>query len=285
MRGCACAREWGSSPLARGLPASALHRARGPGIIPARAGFTSAARARARPARDHPRSRGVYRRRRPLVSPARGSSPLARGLPFRRVASRRVAWIIPARAGFTRPVTLPAAETRDHPRSRGVYLRAYTRRCVDAGIIPARAGFTVAHLVHHVHHGDHPRSRGVYVESATVTGPDTGSSPLARGLRTCPCTGSWRRRIIPARAGFTGGRPLDRRLPGDHPRSRGVYSYHSAAAAAATGSSPLARGLLGTTFPYSQLPRIIPARAGFTPRPRRATIRSWDHPRSRGVYR
>ena len=51
----------GSSPLARGLPASALHRARGPGIIPARAGFT-ARRVRAHPRRrDHPRSRGVYR--------------------------------------------------------------------------------------------------------------------------------------------------------------------------------------------------------------------------------
>ena len=70
--------------------------------------------------------------------------------------------IIPARAGFTPvPITHGALPT-DHPRSRGVYgaaeevellragssplarglLRAYTRRCVDAGIIPARAGFT-----------------------------------------------------------------------------------------------------------------------------------------------
>ena len=40
VRGCACAREWGSSPLARGLPPPPTATAPGTGIIPARAGFT-----------------------------------------------------------------------------------------------------------------------------------------------------------------------------------------------------------------------------------------------------
>ena len=50
------------------------------------------------------------------------------------------------------------------------------------------------------------------------------------------------------------------------------------------GSSPLARGLQGTTKTFSPGQRIIPARAGFTsksPGPRSAMQ---DHPRSRGVY-
>ena len=50
------------------------------------------------------------------------------------------------------------------------------------------------------------------------------------------------------------------------------------------GSSPLARGLLLKAPTANASPRIIPARAGFTPSRR---LRSWsrrDHPRSRGVY-
>ena len=53
--------NYGSSPLARGLPIAGNGDARTRRIIPARAGFT---RRRARPVRwprDHPRSRGVYR--------------------------------------------------------------------------------------------------------------------------------------------------------------------------------------------------------------------------------
>ena len=53
----------GSSPLARGLPAGPHPSAGRRGIIPARAGFTpSGRRGPIRPG-DHPRSRGVYRRR------------------------------------------------------------------------------------------------------------------------------------------------------------------------------------------------------------------------------
>ena len=116
----------GSSPLARGLrrytivvgamrgiiPARAGFtpgRSRTSGsatrIIPARAGFTPACGCRARSARDHPRSRGVY----VIVAVWRailgGSSPLARGLPRHDWAAAATARIIPARAGFTPPRT------------------------------------------------------------------------------------------------------------------------------------------------------------------------------------
>ena len=52
----------GSSPLARGLLSGWLGGGAHEGIIPARAGFTFHPGGRARLARDHPRSRGVYRK-------------------------------------------------------------------------------------------------------------------------------------------------------------------------------------------------------------------------------
>ena len=51
-----------------------------------------------------------------------------------------------------------------------------------------------------------------------------------------------------------------------------------------TGSSPLARGLQSQPTGRRTQDRIIPARAGFTPRPRGYEPTAADHPRSRGVY-
>ena len=50
----------GSSPLARGLLGMGVRAVLGPGIIPARAGFTPGAAGSSPPSTDHPRSRGVY---------------------------------------------------------------------------------------------------------------------------------------------------------------------------------------------------------------------------------
>ena len=61
--------------------------------------------------------------------------------------------------------------------------------------------------------------------------------------------------------GIVGGWRRDSLRPPDHPRSRGVYY---------------------ALTPRNQ--RIIPARAGFTRRPRSGSAPSPDHPRSRGVY-
>ena len=74
-------RRRGSSPLARGLLLRRRRRSRAHGIIPARAGFTSAPSPFSVTASDHPRSRGVYQ-----------AHPRRRGV---------YGWIIPARAGFT----------------------------------------------------------------------------------------------------------------------------------------------------------------------------------------
>ena len=132
---------------------------------------------------------------------------------------------------------------------------------------------------------DHPRSRGVYRHAPPPSATCGGSSPLARGLRRQPRTGARSPRIIPARAGFTPTGSWRPCAPPDHPRSRGVYTIGGRSNSVASGSSPLARGLLQGRRPPHRRSRIIPARAGFTD-PRGAGLRRpRDHPRSRGVYR
>ena len=233
----------GSSPLARGLRGRRRRRRQEVGIIPARAGFTPSWAAYMGPPQDHPRSRGVYSHRRVGCHQSEGSSPLARGLPHVVQAARVEVGIIPARAGFTRAHRPGLHRRGDHPRSRGVYvtltfdpanmsgsspLARGLQTCLRSrecrpGIIPARAGFT---LSGHGAHGvppDHPRSRGVYWPISYERSSRRGSSPLARGLLPEDAAGGGLRRIIPARAGFTGTRHRRTRSGRDHPRSRGVY--------------------------------------------------------------
>ena len=73
-------------------------------------------------------------------------------------------------------------------------------------------------------------------------------------------------RIIPARAGFTFSLRGHGFAASDHPRSRGVYPVDNPGDFGHDGSSPLARGLLAHDFVNIVAERIIPARAGFTPK-------------------
>ena len=115
-------------------------------------------------------------------------------------------------------------------------------------------------------------------------GVEWGSSPLARGLPHRGIPGPPSRRIIPARAGFTGRRQPRTCAPADHPRSRGVYGADGGSKFGGLGSSPLARGLPGAVDSEHPEPGIIPARAGFTDCTPDCTVVYKDHPRSRGVY-
>ena len=137
------------------------------GIIPARAGFTTAAGCRRSPTGDHPRSRGVYDCCGLPTVTHRGSSPLARGLLAALPQQVLTAGIIPARAGFTLLLSLKPWRCRDHPRSRGVYRfdvaarpismgssplarglhKNGIKKTADSRIIPARAGFTSAAVI------------------------------------------------------------------------------------------------------------------------------------------
>ncbi len=213
--------------------------------------------------------------------------------------------IIPARAGFTVAVTPPHGPCGDHPRSRGVYsdsprtpatlsgssplarglLRLSGDDAGDVGIIPARAGFTFWPCASTCPAADHPRSRGVYPSSTASGASRTGSSPLARGLRASRLRGLIVGRIIPARAGFTTGTCATHWETRDHPRSRGVYPPPPRPPSPRSGSSPLARGLLGLGLEIGPGHRIIPARAGFTSISFVPIFTAGDHPRSRGVYK
>ena len=233
-----------------------------------------------------------------------GSSPLARGLHHLLPSGSRRRRIIPARAGFTSRFLSVGGVLWDHPRSRGVYqahvdspmpppgssplargLLAKSKRWgPPIRIIPARAGFTrlVGFCVPLT--WDNPRSRGVYAMLLLGADKTMGSSPLARGLLDTGPQQVGADRIIPARAGFTGGAYPRPGRAGDHPRSRGVYTSPGSPSARRWGSSPLARGLRAPATAPPATPRIIPARAGFTPRGLPSRRSPADHPRSRGVY-
>ena len=192
----------GSSPLARGLRPPACASEPRPGIIPARAGFTSTSRWVRGACRDHPRSRGVYSSTSADARNRAGSSPLARGLQGPNWIRAVTRGIIPARAGFTRGASRLCRRGRDHPRSRGVYPTGRPSSGTTTGssplarglpaamltvvfirrIIPARAGFTPAAPRSAPAPADHPRSRGVYYAAAYAAIAHRGSSPLARGL-------------------------------------------------------------------------------------------------------
>ena len=111
---------------------------------------------------------------------------------------------------------------------------------------------------------DHPRSRGEHVDRSLGEAPHMGSSPLARGAQD-------------AIAAYF-------RRAADHPRSRGEHQVRQWRRATQAGSSPLARGARGQD-PYGIINyRIIPARAGSTPRRQRRRALHRDHPRSRGEH-
>ena len=115
------------------------------GIIPARAGFTTAATALPPSRRDHPRTRGVYLRRRQAPGLPHRDHPLTRGV-------------------YTRLMISMETTSGSSPHARGL-LPGALRAHDDPGIIPARAGFTIL------------------TNSGAVIGDGEGSSPHARGLR------------------------------------------------------------------------------------------------------
>ena len=172
----------GSSPLSRGIPAmgrSLLFTLR---IIPALAGNTTGGLARSVRKQDHPRSRGEYLGVFRLSSPARGSSPLSRGILAYVKHTVVHAGIIPALAGNTGAVRSCTPSPADHPRSRGEYVCLLSVCGVREGSSPLSRGILVGPGSHQPHHGiipalagntsawdcstashwDHPRSRGEY---------------------------------------------------------------------------------------------------------------------------
>ena len=194
----------GSSPQARGTPATLALAGLMAGIIPAGAGNSVRRAMPARARRDHPRRRGelpttIERNLEPM-----GSSPQARGTPGFRMLARVRRGIIPAGAGNSGARSCDAVIVGDHPRRRGELHRVRQDPLDDAGsspqargthsaagdrgalvgIIPAGAGNSSYARARRADGWDHPRRRGELVAGSECGGHCGGSSPQARGTPT-----------------------------------------------------------------------------------------------------
>ena len=131
-------------------------------------------------------------------------------------------------------------------------------------LIPARAGNTPPSPACTIILAAHPRSRGEHQSWRPPPAQTRGSSPLARGTHQ-GCDGcSSSRRLIPARAGNTGGIKNECNRYSAHPRSRGEHMYAGHPPVVWAGSSPLARGTRKAGGQGLLHHRLIPARAGNT---------------------
>lgn len=133
---------------------------------------------------DHPRLRGEYLVILNTKSCALGSPPLTRGIRLSRPYLYFHPGITPAYAGNTQNVNYTSKRTGDHPRLRGEYhkaasrkrgeqgsppltrgiLRDEPRKNHDCGITPAYAGNTNNPEWGDRNRRDHPRLRGEYTK-------------------------------------------------------------------------------------------------------------------------
>ena len=165
---------------------------------------------------------------------------------------------------------------RGKPHARGD--RTRVRR-----LIPACAGKTEDSQISTPGGRAHPRACGENDPSLWIRHASTGSSPRVRGKP--PWCADWRDSagLIPARAGKTHPKTGYISSIWAHPRACGENSRTRRATCKPPDSSPRVRGKHEAAAGVVQIPRLIPARAGKTPRfshPARAVAGS--SPRVRG---
>ena len=295
-------RAEGSSPRVRGKRPDPLAHAVDEGLIPARAGKTTAWARGSSAASAHPRACGENPLSSSSFARGSGSSPRVRGkrrpLPHRRRRGR----LIPARAGKTSRPRRPPPSRPAHPRACGENLRIAWPVTVPAGssprvrgkqgavgaaglperIIPARAGKTRHWRPVTPPTRDHPRACGENWAPWTRVSTLWGSSPRVRGKLLELLGDPGAAGIIPARAGKTADRHYTASLTTDHPRACGENVTWDPAIADRPGSSPRVRGKHAFA-PWDDCPAgIIPARAGKTSRTTSASGSATDHPRACG---
>ena len=168
------------------------------------------------------------------------------------------------------------------PRVRGKHLDVDVRLCA-VRIIPARAGQTRPASACCIAASDHPRACGANSNVCLSGRSPPGSSPRVRGkpgpLGLLPVAG----RIIPARAGQTRCRSGNILYPPDHPRACGANLASRRFHNGLSGSSPRVRGKPSLRPSMIRGFRIIPARAGQTPRSKGILDPKSDHPRACGA--
>ena len=169
------------------------------------------------------------------------------------------------------------------PHARGT-LNPATPEIDQTGIIPACAGNTRWPRLVRLWWRDHPRMRGEHLGAFDEVSGDRGSSPHARGTPLARRTQRQHLGIIPACAGNTRLCADIARRYGDHPRMRGEHHTPIRKRGRWQGSSPHARGTLGTQLRLCVSIGIIPACAGNTPDPIVLSWAIWDHPRMRGEH-
>ena len=126
--------------------------------------------------------------------------------------------------------------------------------------------------------------RGEHRVHRHVTRPVKGSSPRARGAPQPHGHPAGRLGIIPACAGSTLCAAPPNSPNWDHPRVRGEHRARSPPCTSRVGSSPRARGALGSLGHHLVLVGIIPACAGSTSPTTTPRMSSRDHPRVRGEH-
>ena len=231
----------GSSPRVRGKLRVDQEDQRWQGLIPACAGKT---RCTCRPAparRAHPRVCGENVGGRGGIHLAHGSSPRVRGKRPDGATTSRPPRLIPACAGKTSPCARLSSIVTAHPRVCGENLdladpesfplgssprvrgkpSAAAQASMVPGLIPARAGKTP--LRHHRPHQRwaHPRACGENWSTRASCARIAGSSPRVRGKLHQVAPPLARVRLIPARAGKTGGGRARCTASRAHPRACG----------------------------------------------------------------
>ena len=131
-------------------------------------------------------------------------------------------------------------------------------------LIPARAGKTTRRRASPPTSRAHPRAGGENRSAPVENRQQEGSSPRGRGKHSHAIPERLHPRLIPARAGKTGG--VVRRIAAlaAHPRAGGENSSHSSRSSAPPGSSPRGRGKRPSTKKDPRPYGLIPARAGKT---------------------
>ena len=278
----------GSSPRVRGKLIHALALLVEAGLIPARAGKTDSQKGETSCSRAHPRACGENMGEQIRRLGLDGSSPRVRGKRGPGRDPRLAAGLIPARAGKTASWTYRPGTSRAHPRACGENptespaptqttgssprVRGKPRRDdeqgVRVGLIPARAGKTGVLMVVISFSAAHPRACGENAVSTALTTRGSGSSPRVRGKLDVGDVQPPRGGLIPARAGKTRRSGAACWRWRAHPRACGENGSRSDTGQSGRGSSPRVRGK--HSYPRGQRDRyrLIPARAGKTPRAR-----------------
>ena len=297
-------RQWvfGSSPRGRGKLLLSLDVHVCCGLIPARAGKTSAALILSRRRAAHPRAGGENPATTGLTIGFTGSSPRGRGKQTKEYLELSNQGLIPARAGKTSRLTDRAATWAAHPRAGGenegtcpFALRhlgssprgrgkpfLFTIKLTVAGLIPARAGKTTSLSASPTTRRAHPRAGGENGPTSYAGSLTAGSSPRGRGKHRPYWTPARRKGLIPARAGKT---VIKNVCPGRawaHPRAGGENAPAGATVTATYGSSPRGRGKRVPLARKANHLGLIPARAGKTATCLPAFPASTAHPRAGG---